>query len=290
LANASRWVVAAIVKLIEARKHTKGQPHTVQVKGDSNTVVVVNAQGCNLEMAPEVYEMFSTRMIDSDLNRRASPLHAGRIERAQLMPADEEGTIEAEVRSEDRRYFEVEESGTITSKETSLDGCSVSLNKESNRGILRLPDGYSVQYQYRGPNPFGFHREFGCRGPVRVMRPGVEGISAAGGSSRQRRPKQPQQLATGLGEAVGREVLGDDGGAAGELEDQLGKEGVVHLALERAGELVLRAAGGQAEVLQVDQGDAVEQRAHDRAQLLVALGEAVNRSEVGGIEDRADRP
>ncbi len=168
LRNASRWVVAAIAKLIQVKKHIRGQPHTVHVTGDSNTVVIVNFEGSRLEMCPEIYEIFSTRMIDSDLKKIARPLQPDRINRADLIAADEEASIEAEITSADQQYFDIEESATTVSREANIDGHFVSLNKEHNRGTFRLFNGVSVPYQYCGSDPYAFHREFSYRGPVRV--------------------------------------------------------------------------------------------------------------------------
>ena len=167
IAESSRWIVGKITGLIAAKKHIKGQPYNFHVDGNNNTVIVINAEGSELALPPEVFELLESKLIDGDLHKIAAPLKPHQIDSATIK-ADEGGDlIEESITSEERAFFSAPEVVTTT-KETEITGRLVSLNKENNRGSFRLGNGKNIRYRYAGNSPHQFHVDFSYQGTVRV--------------------------------------------------------------------------------------------------------------------------
>lgn len=167
-AGSARWVVKRIVDVIAAKKHTKAKPYSFSVKGEGNTVVVINAEGAELKIDPKIFELFRSNLIDQDLSRIAAPLEAEGIDSVEILASDEAGpAAEAAITSKEREYFRPGAT-TETTSERDIIGIFVSLNKERNGGTFRLGDGRSVPYRYAGSNPEQFHFDFSRKGAVRV--------------------------------------------------------------------------------------------------------------------------
>lgn len=67
-------VFRLITDVVLAKKHTKGKPYEISIKGDNNNVVIVNAEGSELKIEPRALEIFQEKTIDLDLNKIAEPL------------------------------------------------------------------------------------------------------------------------------------------------------------------------------------------------------------------------
>jgi hypothetical protein len=169
LTHAVQWIFSRIVDVIALKKHAKGRPTTVDVTGDRNTVIVINAEGAKLEVPPEVYDIFASKLLDTDLNRIVNPLRPKRINRLRMKVGDKSTEIPAvEIDSSERDFFIAEPKGATTTQPTEIIGSLVSLNKESNKGTFRLQDGTGVPYRFNGDDAIRFHQEFGRRGQVRA--------------------------------------------------------------------------------------------------------------------------
>jgi hypothetical protein len=169
LGNATRYVLNVVAGVIGAKKHTKGQPYSVSVRGDNNTVVVVNAEGAELAIPPEAFNVFKEKLIEGDLNRIAAPLRQDSVDSAEIVADDDSHEpIEAIIRSDEREYFRPDAS-LVTTREIELAGLLVSLNKETNRGTFKLTNNKNVRYHYIGERPDSFHADFAYKGPVRVV-------------------------------------------------------------------------------------------------------------------------
>ena len=158
-------VFRLITDVILAKKHTKGKPYQISVKGDNNnTVVIVNSEGSEMKIEPKALEVFQEKIIDVDLNKIAEPLKAKSVEEVQIKTDTEPG---ASISSEERDYFQTEPS-SITSQEVEIVGSLVSLNKERNRGTFKLKNNVNVPYQYVGDEREKFHADFSFEGPVQA--------------------------------------------------------------------------------------------------------------------------
>jgi hypothetical protein len=167
ISDATRWVIAKIFSIIEVKKHVKNRPFEINVKGDNNTVVVVNADGANLEIPYEIVDLLREKTVDADLNKIVSPLEQHRIESTEIVAESEnQETLTEKVTSEEREYFRP--TSTVTTQETDITGRFISLNKESNRGTFELPNGNHIPYRYTGSSPDTFPLQFARKGPVRV--------------------------------------------------------------------------------------------------------------------------
>jgi hypothetical protein len=166
--HAARWVVANISSIIAAKKHIKGKPYKVDVKGNNNTVLVINAEGAELEIPPQSLEFYKSKLIDSDLNKIAAPLRIDKIDSVEIMSNDGSGNLlSTTITREDREYFRPGATVT-TSQETDIPGMLISLNKETNRGTFSLANGRRIPYHYTGGRPERFHQDFSFKGPVKA--------------------------------------------------------------------------------------------------------------------------
>lgn len=172
LGVAQHWasgIIRSIFSVISVKRHVQSQPHTVKINGNNNQVVIQNFQGAELAMKPEDYRVFHDGTLDSDLDKIVSPLCKDRIDRVELVAGDGRHDIAvAEVLSSEREFFFPESSTAETAKQVQIDGHVVSLNKDHNRGIVRLDDGKSIRYTYSGADPAVFHSDFGYRGKLRM--------------------------------------------------------------------------------------------------------------------------
>lgn len=165
--DAVRWVIERIFSMIEVKKHAKSKPLELSIKGDNNTVAVINAEGAKLSIPIELMEVVRTKLLDADLNKIVSPLEADRVNSAEIIAETKGKTLIREaVNSSEREYFRPTD--VVTTKESEITGKFVSLNKQNNRGTFELGNGKHVPYRYSGPDPDKFHMQFGRKGPIRV--------------------------------------------------------------------------------------------------------------------------
>ncbi len=128
---------------------------------------MVNAEGAELQVPPEIIDLIREKFVDADLNKIVSPLEAQRVNSAEIVAETEnQPPLKEIVTSDEREYFRP--TATVTTRETEIAGKFVSLNKETNRGTFELQNGKHVPYKSSGPNPDTFHMQFARKGPVRV--------------------------------------------------------------------------------------------------------------------------
>jgi hypothetical protein len=156
-------VIQVITSVVLAKKHTKGKPFQIAIKGDNN-VVIVNSEGSEMKIEPKALEILQEKAIDVDLNKIVEPLRLKSIEEVQLKTDLDPG---ATITSQERDYFLTEPS-SITSQDVEIVGSLVSLNKERNRGTFKLKNNVNVPYQYIGPDREKFHADFSYEGPVQA--------------------------------------------------------------------------------------------------------------------------
>ncbi len=162
--DSALWVVKRVAGVIGLKKHVKAQPYTFNVRGNDNTVIVINTEGGQLSVTPDTFEIFKDRLIDTELNKIASPLREGRVDSAEIRVNNEPT---AKIESSEREYFRPDAT-VATTREMEVVGTLVSLNKDTSRGLFRFGDRTSVRYHYAGDDRAGFHRDFSHTGPVRV--------------------------------------------------------------------------------------------------------------------------
>jgi hypothetical protein len=164
-------IITLIIKLIDLKKATKGQPPaSVNIDGSNNTVIIATA-GDNTELVVqrEVYELYKNRTLDSELGKIVSPLRQGQVDAVSISSKDSTSSDSVVITSSEKDFFHADDTKTSTSKPTEVDGYLVSLNKESNRGRFRMQNGATVSYHFTGDNPSGMYDDFAYRGPTRVQ-------------------------------------------------------------------------------------------------------------------------
>ena len=164
-------VVGALVKLVSAKKHTRGRPGDITIEGNENTIYIVNGDHAKFEIPHDLVDIYREGLIDGDLARMASPLRRNEIDSARISADGIAGEITAvEISESDRSSFETTSSVTVsTTNDTPIEGTFVSLNKENNSGRFRLQDGTGVPYKFIGNDPYSFHSQFSIRGAVRII-------------------------------------------------------------------------------------------------------------------------
>jgi hypothetical protein len=167
--DAAKHVFSIITSVIEFKKHTKNQPYNLSVKGDKNTVLVINAEKLELTVPLSTVELIKEKLIDADLNKIVEPLEEGLVDALEVT-ADREGKpIGTTIESREREYFGTPPAHTTT-RETEVTGTLVSLNKERNTGRFKLINNRRVPYRYVGHNRELFHAAFGVnKGPIRAQ-------------------------------------------------------------------------------------------------------------------------
>lgn len=165
--SAARYVFGLVKDYISAKKHTQSKTYDVSVRGDHNVVVIVNSEGEEKPFPKEVLEMLESKLIDGDLNKIASPLQRGILDKAELSAIDEDGPMDATIASEDKGYFSVEDE-VQTKSEVELVGEIVSFNKESLNGIFKKVDGSKTHFRYTGNAVDSFIPFFIHKGMIRI--------------------------------------------------------------------------------------------------------------------------
>ena len=72
VSGAGQHVVRFLLSLIQATKHTKGKPSTINVSGTGNTVNIVNIEGSNLNLPKRVAESFKEKLAAPELGKIVS--------------------------------------------------------------------------------------------------------------------------------------------------------------------------------------------------------------------------
>ena len=168
ITDSAKFVFRTIADIVNLKKHVKNKPYQVSVTGNNNNVLVINADGAELAVPIQAFSLFKEKLLESDLNKVASPLRENSVDEADLIA--DEGTPEqqeAKIISSEREYFRPD-SATIQVREMDLVGALISLNKESNRGTFKLTAG-NIPYRYVGDHSEQFHAVFAHKGPVRVF-------------------------------------------------------------------------------------------------------------------------
>jgi hypothetical protein len=173
--NAGKHIFSLVAGIVRAKKHIKRQPYEIAVKGDNNNVFVINAEGAQLAIPTEIVELLRSGLIDADLKKIVEPLETERVDAVQLTAGVGKEQVSESVDSSERGYFELDPS-QVTTKETEVVGQFISLNKERNKGTVKLRNNVRVPYHYIGEDKEQFHSDFSRDEPMRIT--GIAEFSA----------------------------------------------------------------------------------------------------------------
>jgi hypothetical protein len=163
-------IVGSIVSYIKYKKHLKGdkKPKEVQIN-NSGTINVINADKVVMEVPKRDYELYSSGVLDSDLDHLTRPLREGFVDSVEFRDEGGKAIEGSRIESKEKAYFShSSETVTTTKDDVVLEGEMKSLNKDSNSGLFHLTSGKKVRYKLAGKNPETLWRGFAYSGPVRV--------------------------------------------------------------------------------------------------------------------------
>jgi hypothetical protein len=120
-------------------------------------------------MPINIYNIYKSELIDTDIAKIVKPLEKGRIDAAEIIATTGQIPIRERIEAIERQYLEVAEVVVTTTKETWITGKLNSLTKSTEAGFMYLTDGTRVSYQWVGEHAGKLHHIFGTYdGVVRV--------------------------------------------------------------------------------------------------------------------------
>lgn len=165
--NLSKFAFGIMTNIVGLKKHTKQQPYSARVEGDSNNVTIINAQNLSMTVPRTAFEMYKDKLLDNDLAKIAGPLCEGKIDEAELREEDADGA-RISINSTESQFFKSEREITTT-KEREVTGTLISLNKKTNRGTFEFGNGHTARYLFVGEDKESFHRDFAWKGAVKAV-------------------------------------------------------------------------------------------------------------------------
>lgn len=216
--TAAYVVIKGILKIIEAKKGSRGQTTTNNISTTIKDSVIVN----NVSLTKEQFELLRSGALDDDLARFAAPLKKGHgISRIRLRVDDEQ----VDVSSEDWRCFEETSSDVderyaqmpirkfkfldenkpkfrIDNKcDERLEGSFASHTKRNNSGMFEMTDGTRLKYRYVGNDLESLLRAYVSHEIVKVF--GTVKYGNATRASIQIRDVEPSPTNPALGQGSG---------------------------------------------------------------------------------------
>ena len=159
---ASGVVVAAGKKIVEivieklagvakAKRHIQNSPYTtaqdVEVHGDKNLIIVVNGNDAKLPVDRDVLEILQKGIIDSDLDKMASPLREDAVNSFEIRHGDKEAP-DLHIAASEKSYFARARKEKTRTQELSLTGTMMSLSKNTNGGTFITDAGRRIRYKF----------------------------------------------------------------------------------------------------------------------------------------------
>jgi hypothetical protein len=125
----------------------------------------VNAQ---LPISRADFEILDKGVIDSDLDKMASPLREDFIDAFEIKH-DENEAPDLHIEASDRPYFAKPRREAATTQEVTLTGTMTSISKTTNSGVFVIDNGKKVRFKFSDADKLpDFYLKFAYLGPVRV--------------------------------------------------------------------------------------------------------------------------
>lgn len=161
-------VIERIVNVAKAKKHVQRGEYKTEVKGDGNTVVIINGVNAQLPVSRTDFEILDKGVIDSELDKMASPLREDFIDAFEIKH-DQNETPDLHIDASDRPYFARPRREAATTQEVTLVGTMTSISKTTNSGLFVIDNGKKVRFKFSDPDKLpDFYLKFAHLGPVRV--------------------------------------------------------------------------------------------------------------------------
>lgn len=107
--SAAMAILGTLITVIKIKKHTKGEPHSTKLDGNTGGISIFNSQNVEITVNPSDYAAFTEKMIDADLSRIARPLETGRIDSSQLTATDGKKPLSETIAASEKWLFDVVE-------------------------------------------------------------------------------------------------------------------------------------------------------------------------------------
>lgn len=162
-------VIKSMLMLIKLTKHTQNKSFDVKINGNGNDVTIINLNNVKLDIPLDVYDMYKTKLIASDLNKITNPLEPGKIDETTIFAnADNEDAINEMVTANEKEYFDVKEIDITQTRETWLEGSINTLTKSTNNGRFILINGDNVPFHLCMQKPEDYYHFFASKNLVRI--------------------------------------------------------------------------------------------------------------------------
>ena len=161
IASTAFVIVRKIFDVARLKTHAGNKPTTETVSGNNN-IVVINADGAQMEVSFNSYEIHKEGTLDKPLELLTRPLEPGRIEAAEFEARTPDGqTASHRITTTERPYFELEKLAVTSTRELTVLAILNSLTKSTNSGHLYLNGDRRVFYRYVGDDYLKLHTIFG---------------------------------------------------------------------------------------------------------------------------------
>jgi hypothetical protein len=161
-------VIERLANVAKAKKHVQRQNYKTEISGDGNTVIIINGVNARLPISREDYDILEKGVIDSDLDRMASPLRQDYIDGFEIRHEDRESP-DLRLEASDRPYFAKSRREAATTQDVTLIGSMTSISKRTNSGLFVIENGRKVRFKFSDPEKMpDLYLQFAHLGNVRV--------------------------------------------------------------------------------------------------------------------------
>ena len=161
-------VIDRIVSIFKAKKHIQRSEYKTEVSGDSNTVIIINSVNAKLPINREDFEILDKGVIDTDLDKMASPLREDFIDAFEIKH-DERESPDLHIEASDRPYFARPRREAATTQDVILTGTMTTISKATNSGVFVIENGRKVRFKFSDPEKLPeLYRQFSHLGTVQV--------------------------------------------------------------------------------------------------------------------------
>lgn len=159
----ARLVIEKLVAVIKLTKHVNKNNYNTKVEGTDN-ITVTNSENVSVSFSLNVFQMYTSGLIKSDIAKIAEPLDAYKIDSATIKVDSQEEVITYA----DKSLFETVNVEVTKTQRMTLKGWLNSLTKSTNRGYFNLKDGSRVTYSLAVEQPETLYQFFIHKGPVEI--------------------------------------------------------------------------------------------------------------------------
>jgi hypothetical protein len=159
----ARLVIEKLVAVIKLTKHVNKNNYNTKVEGTDN-ITVTNSENVSVSFSLNVFQMYTSGLIKSDIAKIAEPLDAYKIDSATIKVDSQEEVITFA----DKALFETINVEVTKTQRMTLKGWLNSLTKSTNRGYFNLKDGSRVTYSLAVEQPETLYKFFIHKGPVEI--------------------------------------------------------------------------------------------------------------------------